>query len=90
MLIDETNEFVAATTRGQRIRDLTTPRMIACYFLPAYACTWWVVPLGSDSFPVCPYGPDMALFLLVGVFLGRSGVRQILTSLTDWRRVHGN
>jgi uncharacterized protein len=72
-------------TGSRRIRDLTTPRMIFCYFLLAYACTWWVVPFGSDDFPVFPYGPDVALFLLVGACVGRSGIRRILSSLKQWR-----
>jgi len=59
--------------------------MIALYFLLAYACTWWVVPLGSDNFPVFPYGPDLALFLMVGLLVGRSGIRRILASLKRWR-----
>src|SRR4051812_25369419 len=29
--------------RERGLRDLTTPRMIAFYFLLTYACTWWVV-----------------------------------------------
>jgi len=64
---------------------LTRNRALLVYLLLAYALTWWVVPFGSDSFPVFPYGPDAALFLVVGVTIGRSGMRRILASLKNWR-----
>jgi membrane protease YdiL (CAAX protease family) len=54
-------------------------------FLLAYAFTWWISPLGFDSFPVFPYGPFVAVLLLVGLTAGRDGVRRMLRSLGDWR-----
>jgi membrane protease YdiL (CAAX protease family) len=83
-MVKSTREAEVTTQRRRRI-SLTSPRMIAGYFVLAYACTWWVVPLGSDNFPVFPYGPDLALLLLVGWLVGRRGIRRILSSLTRWR-----
>jgi membrane protease YdiL (CAAX protease family) len=60
-------------------------RPLVSFFLLVYACTWWVVPFGSASFPIFPYGPDVALLIVVGLTVGRSGVRRILVSLKQWR-----
>jgi membrane protease YdiL (CAAX protease family) len=58
---------------------------LASFFLLAYACTWWIVPLRSSSFPVFPYGPDVGLLIVVALTAGRSGIRRILASLIQWR-----
>jgi len=59
--------------------------LIGTFFLLTYLFTWWVVPLGSDSFPVFPFGPDLALVVLVAVTAGRSGFKRLGASLRRWR-----
>jgi membrane protease YdiL (CAAX protease family) len=54
-------------------------------FLLAYLLTWWIVPLGSNDFPVFPYGPFLALLLLVGLTSGRDGIGRVFASLLNWR-----
>ena len=60
-------------------------RQFGLFLLLTYVLTWWVVPLGSDSFPVFPYGPDLALVVLVSLTGGRAGLRRLGRSLRKWR-----
>jgi membrane protease YdiL (CAAX protease family) len=60
-------------------------RPLTSLFLLAYTFTWWISPLGSNSFPVFPYGPFVAVLVLVGLTAGAGGVRRLLAGLTRWR-----
>jgi membrane protease YdiL (CAAX protease family) len=60
-------------------------RPLTSLFVLAYLLTWWIVPLGSNDFPVFPYGPFLALLLLVGLTSGRGGIRRTFVSLLNWR-----
>lgn len=70
-----------AVTPGDRP---VLPRVLVFLAL-AYALTWWVVPFGSDSFPVFPYGPDAALLVVVLATTGRAGMRRLGANLRRWR-----
>jgi membrane protease YdiL (CAAX protease family) len=58
---------------------------LTSFFVLTYALTWWVAPLAVPGFPVFPFGPDLAVLLVVAVTSGRPGLRRMLTSLTRWR-----
>ena len=61
-----------------------TRRLVAFVGL-TYLLTFWIVPLKLGGFPVFPYGPDAALFIVVAFTSGRSGIRRLLSSLRQWR-----
>lgn len=58
---------------------------LTSFFVLTYAFTWWIAPLAVPGFPVFPFGPDLAVLVVVGVVAGRPGVRRVLSSLKHWR-----
>jgi uncharacterized protein len=55
------------------------------FFALTYLVSWWVAPLQVPGFPLFPFGPDLAVLVVVALTVGRTGVRRLLGSLTRWR-----
>src|SRR3712207_1970647 len=58
---------------------------VAALFVTAYLFSFWVVPLHVPGFPLFPYGPDVALVLVVAALAGRRGLRTTLHNMRRWR-----
>lgn len=58
---------------------------LAAFFMLAFAATWWIVPLHIDGFPLFPFGPDVALLVVIAVTEGRAGLRRLAARLVAWR-----
>jgi uncharacterized protein len=58
---------------------------LVSFFTLAYLFSWWASPLQLAGFPLFPFGPDVAVLVIVSLTVGRTGVRRLLSSLTRWR-----
>lgn len=58
---------------------------LVSFFMLAYLFSWWASPLHLAGFPLFPFGPDVAVLVIVSMTVGRTGVRRVLSSLTRWR-----
>ena len=53
------------------------------FFLLTYLLSWWSVPLMNGA--LIPQGPAFAAVILIALTIGRTGLREYWTRLTNWR-----
>jgi membrane protease YdiL (CAAX protease family) len=61
---------------------------LAVFLVLAFALSWFVWPfvlLDPESAPMIPYGPFIAVFIVLALTRGWAGVRDLLASMVRWR-----
>ena len=61
---------------------------LAVSLVLAFALSWAIWPfvlLDPKSAPMLPYGPIIAIFIVLALTRGRAGVRGLLASMVRWR-----
>ena len=61
---------------------------LAVFLILAFALSWSIWPLtllNSESVPMIPYGPFIAVFIVLALTRGWAGVRDLLASIVRWR-----
>jgi membrane protease YdiL (CAAX protease family) len=61
---------------------------LAVFLFLAFALSWFIWPLvlvNPESVPMIPYGPFIAVFVVLALTRGWAGVRDLLASMARWR-----
>ena len=61
---------------------------LSVFLILAFALSWFIWPLvlaNPESVPMNPYGPFIAVFVVLALTRGWSGVRDLLASMVRWR-----
>jgi membrane protease YdiL (CAAX protease family) len=53
------------------------------FLLLTYALSWWSVPVAEGR--IIPHGPALAALIVLGITVGRGGVRELWRRVTRWR-----
>lgn len=59
---------------------------LVSFIVLAYALSWWVPLLNVEGLPpVAAFGPFLAALIVLGLTVGRSGVKTLLGRMVRWR-----
>jgi uncharacterized protein len=78
---------------GARIARLVRRHPLVAFIVLAYAFSWWGWLVGAVSpasipwlpYPILPYGPTIAAFVVLALTSGKTGVQALLQSIVQWR-----
>lgn len=65
------------------IRTLISRMPVAAYLVLAYLLSWWFAPLSGGL--LVSHGPAIAAVIVVGLTVGRGGLRELWRRMTTWR-----
>ena len=60
-----------------------TKYQLPLFLILTYALSWWSAPLMKGA--LIPYGPVLAAIIVLGITVGRKGLRELWQMLTHWR-----
>lgn len=64
-------------------RAVVSRNQLLLFIALAYALSWWAAPFAQGS--LIPHGPALAALIVVGLYEGRSGLRQFWRRCANWR-----
>ncbi len=63
-------------------QNFFTKYELPLFLILTYALSWWSAPLMKG--PLIPYGPALAAIIVLGITVGRKGLREFWQRLTHW------
>jgi membrane protease YdiL (CAAX protease family) len=64
------------------ISNVVKRHPLITFFVLAYALSWWLVPIGDGLFP---FGPLLAVLIVVPLIDGKAGLKRWWSFITRWR-----
>src|SRR5215212_6757676 len=77
-----------ASPAGRRSMNWLKRHDLSAFLVLAFALSWFIWPLvlaNPESVPMLPYGPFIAVFIVLALTRGWAGVRDLLASMARWR-----
>jgi membrane protease YdiL (CAAX protease family) len=70
-------------TRMNRSRQFFTKYRFPVFFLLSYLLSWWLLPVSRQG--MLPYGPTFAAVIVIALTVGRAGLREFWSRVTNSR-----